>query len=134
MVIESLAGLPGFIAYFCLASVAVMIYLFIYTWITPHDEFALIRQNVSGASIALGASLIGFSIPIGSVVANSAGFLDFSIWAVVALIVQILVFFAVRIPVPDVSNRIAAGELAAPIWLGLASITAGILNAAAMTY
>ena len=35
------------------------------------------------------------------------------------------VYFLVRIPVPDISNRIAAGELAPAIWLGLASLAAG---------
>ncbi|HEY4141211.1 MAG TPA: DUF350 domain-containing protein, partial [Pseudolabrys sp.] len=49
------------------------------------------------------------------------------------LVVQIGVFFAIRIPVPDLSNRIAAGEIAAAIWLGLASLTAGLLSAASMT-
>jgi putative membrane protein len=39
----------------------------------------------------------------------------------------------VRIVMPDVSQRIAAGEMAAAIWLGLASLTAGILSAASMT-
>jgi putative membrane protein len=34
---------------------------------------------------------------------------------------------------PDISTRIANGEMGAAIWLGLASITAGILNAASMT-
>jgi len=47
--------------------------------------------------------------------------------------VQIITFYAVRIPVPDLSNRIAAGELASAIWLGLASLTAGLLSAASMT-
>ncbi len=56
------------------------------------------------------------------------------IWSVVALIVQVIVYFVVRIPVPDLSNRIAKGELAPAIWLGAASLAAGALNAASMTY
>ena len=47
---------------------------------------------------------------------------------------QIVVFFIVKIPVPNLSARIAAGELAAAIWLGLSSLAAGALNAASMIY
>jgi len=48
--------------------------------------------------------------------------------------VQIIVYYLVRVPVPKLSERIASGELAAAIWLGLASLAAGALNAACMIY
>jgi Domain of Unknown Function (DUF350) len=57
MILQSLAGLPGFLAYFCTAFAITICYLFVYTRITPHDEFELIRKNVPGAAIALGLSL-----------------------------------------------------------------------------
>ena len=56
MITQSLAGLPGFLAYFCTAFVITIGYLLVYMWITPHDEFELIRKNVPGAAIALGLS------------------------------------------------------------------------------
>lgn len=133
MVLQSLQGLPAFIAYFCLTVVAVVAYLAAYMRITPHDEFDLIRKNVPGAAVALGLSLLGFALPLASAVAHAANLLDCAIWAVIALVVQIGVFFAIRIPVPDVSHRIANGEMAAAVWLGLASVTAGLLSAASMT-
>jgi putative membrane protein len=40
----------------------------------------------------------------------------------------------VRIVLPDLSQRIAAGEMAAALFLGAASLAAGIINASAMTY
>ncbi len=133
MVLQSLQGLPAFIAYFCLTVVAVVAYLAVYTRVTPYNEFDLIRQNVPGAAVALGLSLLGFALPLASAVAHAANLLDCAIWAIIALVVQIGVFFAIRIPVPDLSNRIAAGDLAPAIWLGLASLTAGLLSAASMT-
>jgi putative membrane protein len=59
---------------------------------------------------------------------------DCLIWSLIALIVQIVVYYVVKIPVPNLSAKIAAGELAAAIWLGLASLAAGALNAASMIY
>jgi putative membrane protein len=35
MILQSLVGLPIFLAYFCTAFAAVIIYLFVYTRITP---------------------------------------------------------------------------------------------------
>ena len=134
MILQSLAGLPAFLVYFCTALVAVILYLFVYTRITPHDEFKLIRDNVPGAAISLGLSLLGFVLPVVSAITHASNVIDCLIWSVIALIVQIIVYFVVRIPVPNLSNRIAAGELAPAIWLGLSSLAAGALNAASMIY
>jgi putative membrane protein len=131
-VVQSLAGLPAFLVYFCTAAIVVMLYLFVYTRITAHDEFDLIRQNVPGAAIALGLSLLGFTLPVVSAMTHAANVIDCLIWSIIALIVQVIVYFAVRIPVPNLSKRIADGELAPAIWLGLASLSAGALNASSM--
>ena len=133
MVVQSLSGLPAFLAYFCVATVAVIVYLLVYTRVTPHDEFGLIGKNVPGAAISLGLSLLGFALPVASAVAHAADIVDCAIWSVIALIVQIVAYFIAQIPVSNLAKRIAAGELAAAIWLGLASLTAGLLSAAAMT-
>jgi len=134
MILQSLAGLPAFLVYFCTGLVAVVAFLFVYTRITPHDEFQLIRDNMPSAAIALGLSLLGFVLPVVSAIAHSGHVWDCLIWSAVALIVQIAVFFVVRIPVPNLSAKIAAGEIAPAIWLGLASLAAGALNAASMIY
>jgi putative membrane protein len=132
MILQSLAGLPAFLVYFCTAIVAVVAYLFVYTRVTAHNEFDLIRAT-SRRRHAL-ASLLGFVLPVVSAIAHSANVVDCLIWSAIALIVQISVYFIVRIPVPNLSGRIAGGELAPAIWLGLASLAAGALNAASMIY
>ena len=129
---NSLAGLPAFLIYFCVAGVLVTAYLFVYTWVTPHDEFALMRANNPAAAISLGLSVVGFALPLTSSIGHSDGIVDMTIWGIVALAVQIAAYFLARIPVPDLSTRIANGEIAAAIWLGAASVAAGMLNAASM--
>src|SRR5258705_13875646 len=119
MILQSLAGLPAFLVYFCTGIVAVVAYLFVYTRVTPHDEFQLIRDNDPAAAIALGLSLLGFVLPVGSAIAHSANVVDCLIWSAIALIVQIVVYFIVKIPVPNLSGRIAAGELAPPLLVGV---------------
>jgi putative membrane protein len=134
MILQSLTGLPAFLVYFCTAIFAVVVYLFVYTRITPHDEFKLIRDNDPAAAVALGLSLLGFTLPLVSAIAHSANIVDCLVWSLVALIVQVVVYYVVKIPVPNLSAKIAAGELAPAIWLGLSSLAAGAINAASMIY
>jgi len=134
MILQSLVGLPAFLVYFCTAIVAVVAYLFVYTRVTPHDEFKLIRENDPAAAIALDLSLLGFVLPVVSAIAHAANIVDCLIWSAIALIVQIIVYYVIKIPVPNLSAKIGAGELAPAIWLGLSSLAAGALNAASMIY
>ena len=133
-VASSLSGLPLFLAYFCFSLVVTSAYLYLYTLLTQHDEFELIRADVPGAAISLGLSLLGFALPVASAIAHAANIVDCIVWSVIALIVQVGVYYLVRIPVPDLSKRIASGQLAPAIYLGLASATAGLLSAASMTW
>lgn len=126
------ASLVNFATYFATAIVLVGLYLLVYTQATSRNEFALIRQNVLSAALALGMSLIGFALPLSSAVVYAQGVLDAAIWGVVAIGVQILTYWLVRLIVPRLAHRIAAGEMSAALFLGAASLAAGIINAAAM--
>ena len=111
MVLQSLEGLPAFLIYFIVASVLVAAYLFVYTWITAHDEFALLKANNTSAAIALGLSMVGFVLPLTSSIGHADGVVDMTIWGVIALIVQVGVYYAARMAVPNLSTRIEAGEI-----------------------
>lgn len=131
---STLAGLFDFVVFFAIAVALVALYFGIYTLATMHNEFALIRQNVISASTALGFSLVGFALPLGSAIVHAQGILDLLVWGLVALAVQIVVYWLVRIVMPNLSQRIAGGEMAAALFLGASSLSAGIINAASMTF
>jgi putative membrane protein len=133
-VTAAVSGLPEFLLYFGLAVALVGLYLFVYSLATAQNEFALIRQNVLSAAVSLGLSLIGFALPLSSAIVHARGVADLLVWGVVALIVQIVVYWLVRLIVPNLSQRIASGELSAALFLGAASLAAGVINAASMTY
>jgi len=133
-VTASLSGLADFLIFFVLAVALVALYLALYTLATAHNEFSLIRQNVISAAVALGFSLIGFALPLASAIVHAQNVLDCLTWGLVALAVQIVAYWLVRVLMPNLSARIASGEMAAALFLGAASLAAGIINAAAMTY
>lgn len=130
----STAGLPEFLAYLAVSAVLILVYIVVYSAITPHNEFGLIRENNMAAAVAFSGSLLGFVIPLSAAVTNSSSLGDCAVWGVVALVVQIAAYLLLRLPVGNLSGRIAEGQTAAGIWLGAGSLAAGMVNAACMSY
>ena len=134
MIVNSLAGLPAFAAYFAGAVILCVGYLYAYTKVTAHDEFALIGAGNASASIALGLSLFGFALPLSSAIFHSDGILDCLIWGVIALATQLAAYYLAGLTQDNLSARIANNETAAALWLGFVSLSAGVVNAACMSY
>ena len=128
-----LENLSEFLLFFVVAAVLTVVFVLIYTRVTRHDELALIKKNSIAAGIAFAGSLIGFALPLASTMINSVTVVEMVLWGGIALIVQVLVYLLIRLPMPRISERIEADEVAAGIWRGATSMVAGILNAASMT-
>ena len=132
----SLLGLTNFAIYFSVSLVLLMAFKFIYTLVTPHDEWKLVKddKNIAAAIGFIGA-VIGFSLALASAATNSVSLVDFAVWGVVALVAQLLAFAIVRfLFLPKVVQRINDNEISAGVVLGGTSIAVGLLNAACMTY
>jgi putative membrane protein len=127
------AAVLGFVSYILGAAVLFALFQFIYTRITPHKEFELIRSGNVAAAIALGGAIIGFAIPASNVIAYSISLLDFVVWAVIAAFVQLLAFLMTSLVLKGTSERIKKGEIAAGIYVAAVAISVGMLNAACMT-
>ena len=130
----SLQGLDDFLLYFGLAVAFVAIFLWVYTLITPYSEIKLIREGHHAAAWSLGFTIMGFSLPLAAAIIHSVHPWDMMLWAVIALVVQILVFVIVRLILPALTRHIQEGQVASGAFLGCVSLAAGILNAASMTY
>lgn len=123
----------GFLIYIIAAAILFALFQFIYTRLTPHREFVLIRENNTAAAIALGGSLIGFALPASSIISYSVSVLDFVVWVVIAAVVQLLAFVVTSFVLKGLSSRIANGEVAAAIYAASVAISVGFLNSACMT-
>ncbi|MBC8120159.1 MAG: DUF350 domain-containing protein [Burkholderiaceae bacterium] len=131
---ETLAGLPYFAAFFGVSLLLLTVCLALYVLITPYPEVKLIREGNSAAAASLGGAIIGFALPLASVVVNSVSLLDMLLWAAVALVVQLGAFAGVRLLVPNIARHVREGQVASGILLGAMAIALGLLNAASMTY
>lgn len=131
---ESLAGLPYFIAYFGLSLLLLTLCLAIYVAITPYPEIRLIREGNAAAAATLAGVLVGFALPLASAVAHSVSLLDMLVWAVLALVVQLIAYAGVRLAVPRIVHNVRDGQVASGVFLGAVAVAVGILNAASMTW
>lgn len=131
---SSIGGLPAFLLYLVSSLALLAAFIFIYIWITPYHELALIREGNVAAAASLSGTILGFVVPLAHSVAQSVNLADMAIWGLIALVVQLLVFFAVTRIVPGLARDIPAGKIAPGVLLGALSLGTGILNAACMTY
>jgi putative membrane protein len=130
----SLAGFDEFLIYAGLAIAFIYLYMIVYLWITPYNELKLIKDGNIAAAISLSGSVLGFTFPLAASIFQAVHPWDMMLWALIAAAVQLLVYVAVRYTLLNVSHRIPDGQIATGIVLGAISMSAGILNAACMTY
>jgi putative membrane protein len=132
--IASISGLHDFLVYFVVAVALTAVFLAVYVRATPYPEISLIRQGNTAAALSLSGALLGFIIPLATAIAHSVAWWDMLFWGGVALVVQLLSYFAVRMFVPSLSQDIPAGNVAQGLFLATISLGIGILNAASLTY
>lgn len=130
-----LDGALHFVIAFGLACVFLTVFKWLYQISTPYDERALIAANNPAAGIALGGAIIGFALPLASALSVTVSVVEFTAWALLAGVIQIVAAFIVRrLIVRDMVNRIEEGNIASAIYSAATSIGLGLLNAASMTY
>ncbi len=127
------AALPHFLAYFGAAIALALAFLSFYVMLTPHREFALIREGNSAAATQLTGTFLGFAVPVAMVIGHSVSIPDMLLWGAVAAAVQLLVFFLIsRLLFRAISQRIVEGCSASGIFVGGMGLGTGILQAACM--
>jgi putative membrane protein len=128
----SLSTFPNFLAYFVGGSGLTAIFVLLYTNLTPYREIALIRAGNTAAAIAFVGALLGFIMPLASIIAHSVSLLDVAVWGVVALIVQVGGFLLARLILPHLPEAIEQGHVADAVFLAGLSAALGLLDAACM--
>jgi putative membrane protein len=119
-------------AYFIGAGIMTALFLALYTRLTPHREIVLVRDGNIAAAVALNGGLLGFVIPLASVIAHSVSLVDLVVWGVIAMIVQLGGFVIARLLMPHLPQAIAEGRVSDAGFLAGLSVALGILDAACM--
>jgi putative membrane protein len=133
-IMMSLQGVQSFLLYFAAGLVAEALFVLAYMAITPHHEARLIESGNTAAAVSLAGAVIGFTLPVVSVIANSVSLLDMLVWCAVALVVQLAAFLLASLFLRGLARRIEDGNMAAATTTATVSLSIGLLNAASMTY
>jgi putative membrane protein len=129
---STLATFPNFVVYFIVGGVLTAIFVVLYANLTPHRDIALIRGGNCAAAIAIVGALLGFELPLASVIAHSAALVDLLVWGIIALVVQLGGFLVARMVLPHLPQAIEDGNIADAVFLAGLSLALGILDAACM--
>lgn len=127
------ATLPHFLAYFGAALALAIVFLVVYAQLTPHREFALIRDGNTAAATQLTGTFLGFAVPVAVVIGHSVSIADMLMWGAVAAIVQLLVFVVIaRMLFKGIEDKLTENCTASGIFTGGIGLGTGILQAACM--
>jgi putative membrane protein len=127
------AAFPNFVRYVVVGFGLVGLFLIVYAQITPWREFTLIRAGNSAAATALIGALLGFCLPLANTIAQASSLTDVVLWALVALVVQVIVHLVMRLTLPQLRSAIEADQPAAGIAAGGFAVCFGLINAACLT-
>ena len=122
-------SLPAFAVFFATAVGLLAVFAALYMLVTPYSELKLIREGNTAAAISLAGALLGYALPIAVAVVVSHDITVMIGWGVVACLVQLLVYIAARLALPQINLAIPQGKVASGIFLAALSVVAGILNA-----
>lgn len=104
----------------------------VYTAITPYHEFRMIRSGNIAAMLSLAGVVIGFTLTLISVVLNARNVVDMTIWALIALVIQLVAFVLVSLVMPHFRAEMEKGNAAAGGLLGTVALVVGMLTAACL--
>jgi putative membrane protein len=128
-----LQQLPLYLAFFGVALALLVVGLFIYIWITPYNEFRLIRAGNRAAACSLGGTAIGLAITLTSVASGTWAVAELATWGAVGLLAQLIAFVIVAVFLQGFKQAIIEDRVGYGIALGAFSVAVGILNAGALS-
>jgi putative membrane protein len=124
-----LPAIANYVIHMILASVLLIAFFRIYTFLTPIDEVLLIRQGNNAAMLSLGGALIGFSVTIASALLHTANYQEFLAWSAGAMVVQVLAYLVTARLLHISKEHIESGNTAFGGLMGAISLSIGAINA-----
>jgi len=132
-----LSSLFSFGLFFITSLGVIVLFLYLYALVTPYDDYKLIfEENNTAAAIGFGGAIVGLSIPLYSALVSSVSFVDFLIWSIVAMLIQLV--FALMLTRTNgkysFQKKIEEGVVPIGVLMAFLSIAIGLLNAGSMSY
>ena len=128
-----LAGLPILLVHLAVTTGLLVGGVALYVGLTPYRELEFIREGNIAAAVVLSGQTLAIAVPLAAMMANSVSVSDIVLWGLVTIVLQFIAIAAARLTVHHLPALIQRGEVAPALVLACYQITAGILNAAAVS-
>ena len=128
-----LTGLPVLLLHFVVTLVMLIVGVWVYTKITPYDEFQLIREGNTAAAVSLAGACVGLALPLAFCMAASVNVVDIVLWGMAAIVIQLVGFRVTDWLLKDLPARIKSGEIGPAVLLVGVKLSVAAINAAAIT-
>jgi len=123
-----------FVTYFGYSVLCLAVGLAVYTMITPHREWTLVREGNVAAACSLGGTAIGLALPISSLAIHSVSLTDMASWSGIAIGVQLVTWFALSRVFHGLAGEIERDNRAVGGLTGAVAVALGAINAACLSY
>jgi putative membrane protein len=123
--------------FFLTGIVVFALFLFLYAKVTPYDDYQMIfGENNIAAALGFGGAVLGLSIPLYSALVHCVSYIDFVMWAGVAMVIQLIfAFILTRLSGKfSVEKHIHNGDISVGTFMAFMSIAIGLINAGSMSY
>lgn len=108
-------------------------FMYVYEKTTPYREFQEIKSGNTAAAIAFGGAILGFVIPLGSVVLFTHSIGELIKWGIMVGIIQIVTFQVIH-RLHGFGDCVREGKVAGATFLAFCSAAVGIINATCISY
>ncbi|AXK40446.1 DUF350 domain-containing protein [Crenobacter cavernae] len=128
-----LAAFYNYLIYLLSASALLMVFITVYTRVTPMRELPLIREGCTAAALSLGGAVIGFSLTLAASILFHSTLTMVLAWAGSAMLVQLVAYVLLERFIPGLPRQIEENNVAVGALVGAVALAAGVINAACLS-
>jgi len=129
---EYLVHFQAFLQWLGLSLLLAGAFVALYVWVTPPHELKLVRAGNVSAAVMLGGTTLGYVLPLASALIHGVNLIDFLVWGVIAMLVQLGLYLAMRLVYPRLAQDVVEDRVSVAILAAALALATGILNAAAL--
>ena len=126
------SGYPILIFFLVPLTVIYLVGLFIYVKLTPYRELELVQQGNMAAAVTFSALVVSLALPLAACLVNRYNIWETTLWGVVSLVLQLLLFRVTDAIFKGIPERIEANEVPAATVFASFKIAGSILLAFAI--
>lgn len=126
-----------FLIYLAVSLVLFLIGTYIFKLLTPYSERAEIKKGNTAVTLKLLGKMAGLVVVLQSAIRHSINLVDLAIWALIAIIVQIVLHLVIEYVFTrntSLAKEVENGNVAVGLFLGGVSVLVGMIVAATISY